>query len=230
MLYLCLAKPLRVAVMRAILEERGKEFTLTPEQTELLREWIVDMTTETHTHTELPGDKYVVVKNRQLHVNESNLRDLFQRVRENEVTDSDLPGISDLFGRVKPFRDALVVHWLNTEVTLDDMVDFVAKVHDPEVEERMRYLTGMFDGELTTDPAVLESGFTLLDKLLMVAEDDRTISEVYATKAYMFWVIGEDDVALDNAVKSTNVNPEQTLGRLVAMALGLGKRFKDLKA
>lgn len=94
----------------------------------------------------------------------------------------------------------------------------------------MRRLTGMVDGELTTDPAVLESGFTLLDKLLKVAEDDRTISEVYATKAYMFWVIGEDDIALDNAVKSTSVNPEQTLGRLVAMALGLGKPFKDLKA
>lgn len=140
------------------------------------------------------------------------------------------PGIADLFGRVKPFRDALVVYWLNTEVTLDDMVDFVAKVHDPKVEERMRRLTGMVDGELTTDPAVLESGFTLLDKLLTVAEDDRTISEVYATKAYMFWVIGEDDVALDNAVKSTSVNPEQTLGRLVAMALGLGIRFNGLKA
>lgn len=188
------------------------------------------MTTETHTHMELPGDKYVVVKNRQLHVNERNLRDLFRRVRENEVTDSDLPGIADLFGRVKPFRDALVVYWLNTEVTLDDMVDFVAKVHDPEAEERLRRLTGMVDGELTTDPAVLESGFTLLDKLLMVAEDDRTISEVYATKAYMFWVIGEDDFALDNAVKSTSVNPEQTLGQLVAMALGLDIRFKDRKA
>lgn len=185
---------------------------------------------KTHKEQALPGDKYIVVSNRQMHVDEDNLRDLFQRVRENEVTDSDLPGIADLFGRVKPFRDALVVYWLNTEVTLDDMVDFVAKVHDPKVEERMRRLTGMVDGELTTDPAVLESGFTLLDKLLTVAEDDRTISEVYATKAYMFWVIGEDDVALDNAVKSTSVNPEQTLGRLVAMALGLGKPFKDLKA
>ena len=185
---------------------------------------------KTHKEQALPGDKYIVVSNHQLHVNESNLRDLFQRVRENKVTDEDLPGISDLFWRVKPFRDALVVYWLNTEVTLDDMVDFVAKVHDPEVEERMRRLTGMVDGELTTDPAVLESGFALLDKLLKVAEYDRAISEVYATKAYMFWVIGEDDVALDNAVKSTSVNPEQTLGRLVAMALGLGKRFKDLKA
>lgn len=185
---------------------------------------------KTHKEQALPGDKYIVVSNRQMHVDEDNLRDLFQRVRENEVTDSDLPGIADLFGRVKPFRDALVVYWLNTEVTLDDMVDFVAKVHDPKVEERMRRLTGMVDGELTTDPAVLESGFTLLDKLLKVAEDDRTISEVYATKAYMFWVIGEDDIALDNAVKSTSVNPEQTLGRLVAMALGLGKPFKDLKA
>lgn len=185
---------------------------------------------KTHKEQALPGDKYIVVSNRQMHVDEDNLRDLFQRVRENEVTDSDLPDIADLFGRVKPFRDALVVFWLNTEVTLDDMVDFVAKVHDPKVEERMRRLTGMVDGELTTDPAVLESGFTLLDKLLKVAEDDRTISEVYATKAYMFWVIGEDDVALDNAVKSTSVNPEQTLGRLVAMALGLGKPFKDLKA
>lgn len=185
---------------------------------------------KTHKEQALPGDKYIVVSNRQMHVDEDNLRDLFQRVRENEVTDSDLPGIADLFGRVKPFRDALVVYWLNTEVTLDDMVGFVAKVHDPKVEERMRRLTGMVDGELTTDPAVLESGFTLLDKLLKVAEDDRTISEVYATKAYMFWVIGEDDVALDNAVKSTSVNPEQTLGRLVAMALGLGKPFKDLKA
>lgn len=185
---------------------------------------------KTHKEQALPGDKYIVVSNRQMHVDEDNLRDLFQRVRENEVTDSDLPDIADLFGRVKPFRDALVVYWLNTEVTLDDMVDFVAKVHDPKVEERMRRLTGMVDGELTTDPAVLESGFTLLDKLLKVAEDDRTISEVYATKAYMFWVIGEDDVALDNAVKSTSVNPEQTLGRLVAMALGLGKPFKDLKA
>lgn len=185
---------------------------------------------KTHKEQALPGDKYIVVSNHQLHVNESNLLALFHRVRENKVTDEDLPGISNLFGRVKPFRDALVVYWLNTEVTLDDMVDFVAKVHDPEVEERMRRLTGMVDGELTTDPAVLESGFTVLDKLLTVAEDDRTISEVYATKAYMFWVIGEDDVALDNAVKSTSVNPEQTLGRLVAMALGLGKRFKDLKA
>ena len=185
---------------------------------------------KTNKEQALPGDKYIVVSNHQLHVNESNLRGLFQRVRENEVTDSDLPGISDLFGRVKPFRDALVVFWLNTEVTLDDMVDFVAKVHDPEVEERMRRLTGMVDGELTTDPAVLESGFTLLDKLLTVAEDDRTISEVYATKAYMFWVIGEDDFALDNAVKSTSVNPEQTLGRLVAMALGLDIRFIDRKA
>lgn len=185
---------------------------------------------KTNKEQALPGDKYIVVSNHQLHVNESNLRGLFQRVRENEVTDSDLPGISDLFGRVKPFRDALVVFWLNTEVTLDDMVDFVAKVHDPKVEERMRRLTGMVDGELTTDPAVLESGFTLLDKLLMVAEDDRTISEVYATKAYMFWVIGEDDFALDNAVKSISVNPEQTLGQLVAMALGLDIRFKDRKA
>lgn len=185
---------------------------------------------KTHKEQALPGDKYIVVSHHQLHVNESNLRDLFQRVRENKVTDKDLPGIADLFGRVKPFRDALVVYWLNTEVTLDDMVDFVAKVHDLEVEERMRWLTGMVDGELTTDPAVLESGFALLDKLLKVAEYDRTISEVYATKAYMFWVIGEDDVALDNAVKSTSVNPEQTLGRLVAMALGLGKPFKDLKA
>ena len=177
-----------------------------------------------------PGDKYIVVSNHQLHVDEDNLRDLFQRVRKNKVIDGDLPGISDLFGRVKPFRDALVVFWLNTEVTLDDMVDFVAKVLNPKVEERMCWLTGMVDGELTTDPAVLESGFALLDKLLKVAEDDRTISEVYATKAYMFWVIGEDDVALDNAVKSTSVNPEQTLGRLVAMALGLGIRFKDRKA
>ena len=226
MLHFCLVKPLRAVLRCAILEERGNHSS----QTEPLREWIVDMITETHTNTELPGDKYVVVKNHQLHVNESNLRGLFSKVRENEVTDGDLPGIADLFGRVKPFRDALVVFWLNTEVTLDDMVDFVAKVHDPEVEERMRRLTGMVDGELTTDPAVLESGFTLLDKLLMVAEDDRTISEVYATKAYMFWVIGEDDFALDNAVKSTSVNPEQTLGRLVAMALGLDIRFKDRKA
>ena len=226
MLHFCLVKPLRAVLRCAILEERGNHSS----QTEPLRERIVDMTTETHTHMELPGDKYVVVKNHQLHVNESNLRGLFSKVRENEVTDGDLPGIADLFGRVKPFRDALVVFWLNTEVTLDDMVDFVAKVHDPEVEERMRRLTGMVDGELTTDPAVLESGFTLLDKLLMVAEDDRTISEVYATKAYMFWVIGEDDFALDNAVKSTSVNPEQTLGRLVAMALGLDIRFKDRKA
>lgn len=226
MFYLCLVKPLRAVLRCAILEARGNHSS----QTEPPRERIVDMTTETHAHMELPGDKYVVVSNHQLHVDEGNLRDLFQRVRGGKVTDSDLPGIADLFGRVKPFRDALVVYWLNTEVTLDDMVDFVAKVHDPEVEERMRRLTGMVDGELTTDPAVLESGFTLLDKLLMVAEDDRTISEVYATKAYMFWVIGEDDFALDNAVKSTSVNPEQTLGQLVAMALGLDIRFKDRKA
>ncbi len=93
---------------------------------------------KTHKEQALPGDKYIVVSNHQLHVNESNLLALFHRVRENKVTDEDLPGISNLFGRVKPFRDALVVYWLNTEVTLDDMVDFVAKVHDPKVEERMR--------------------------------------------------------------------------------------------
>lgn len=187
------------------------------------------MTTETHTNTELPGDKYVMVKNHQLHVNESNLRALLSKVRENEVKEDDLPGIADLFGRIKPFRDALVVYWLNTEVTLDDMVDFVGKVLDHEVEDRMRRLSGMVDCELTTDPEVLESGFTLLDRLLTVADNDRTVSEVYATKAYMFWVVGKDDVALENAVKSISVYHEQTLGRLVAMALGLGKRLKDLK-
>ena len=225
MFYLCLVKPIRAVLRCVILEERGSHSS----QTEPLREWIVDMTTETHTHMELPGDKYVVVKNRQIHVNERNLRDLFQRVREGKVTDSDLPGISDLFWRVKPFRDALIVYWMNIETTLDDMVNSVSKASTQEVKEKMRHLTGMSDGKLTTDPDIVDNGFALLNKLLDTTEDDNTTAEVYATKAYMLWVLGEDSEALENAAKATNVNPDQTLAALIIMALGCGKRFRNLK-